>query len=280
MKPRPKAPPVLSVPLWLLFVLLLFGCATTREATESGKPRAAAEETERANDPLEPLNRAVYAFNDKLDRYLLKPVATGYRAAIPAPVRTGVSNFFRNLREPAVLVNDALQGKFKEAASDLGRFLTNTTLGVFGLVDVASHFGLEHHNEDFGQTLAVWGVGEGPYLVLPLLGPSNIRDGIGLYGDQQLYPPAYMEEQSTAWKLYLIEAIDTRARLLDAGDILEQAAGQDPYVFVREAYRQRRRSLIEDGATAGPSPLDPSIFEDDRPAKPTDSPRPSPAPGS
>ncbi len=276
MKSRPKAPPALSASLWVLFTVLLLGCATGRDATEAGKVQPAAEETEGANDPLEPVNRAVYVFNDKLDRYVLKPVATGYRAVIPAPVRTGVSNFFRNLREPAVLVNDVLQGKFKDAASDLGRFLTNSTLGVFGLVDVASHFGLDRHNEDFGQTLAVWGVGGGPYLVLPLLGPSNIRDGIGLYSDQQLYPPAYMEEQSTAWKLYLIDAIDTRARLLDAGDILEQAAGQDPYIFVREAYRQRRRSLIEDGAGAAASPLDPSIFEDDRPTKPGDSPRPAP----
>jgi phospholipid-binding lipoprotein MlaA len=222
----------------------------------------------------------MYVFNDKLDRYLLKPVAQGYRAALPQPVRTGVSNFFSNLREPVVMVNDALQGKFKNAASDFGRFLTNTTLGVFGLFDVASHFGLDRHYEDLGQTLGVWGVGEGPYLVLPLFGPSNFRDGVGLYGDLQLYPPHRMEEQSTAWKLYAVDVIDTRARLLDAGDILEQAAGQDPYVFVREAYRQRRRSLIQDGGTGAPAPLDPSIFEDDRPASKPGAPKSQAKPGS
>jgi phospholipid-binding lipoprotein MlaA len=266
-----------------LLLCLLGGCATTRDVAEpaAAKPasqgRPAAEEGYSANDPLEPLNRAVYVFNDKLDRYVLKPVAKGYRAVLPRPVRKGVSNFFSNLREPAVVVNSALQGKFKNAASDLGRFVTNSTLGVFGIFDVATYFGLEKHAEDLGQTLGVWGIGEGPYLVLPIFGPSNIRDGIGLYGDQQLYPPAHMEEQSTAWKLYVVEAIDTRARLLEAGDILEQAAGQDPYVFVREAYRQRRRSLIHDGAAPAAAPVDPSIFEDDKPSAGSPG---SPRPGS
>lgn len=266
------------------FVLSAAGCATTREATTTGDAGPPAEEARGANDPFEPVNRAIYVFNDKLDRYVMKPVAKGYRAVVPSPVRKGVTNFFSNLREPAVMVNSALQGKFVNAASDLGRFVTNTTLGIFGIFDVATHIGLERHNEDLGQTLGFWGVGEGPYLVLPFFGPSNIRDGIGLYGDQQLYPPAHMEEQSTAWKLYATEAVDTRARLLEAGDILEQAAGEDPYVFVREAYRQRRRSLISDGGAA-PAPIDQSIFEEDQPPAPSrpkspDVPRPAPAPGS
>lgn len=268
--------------LSLAFLLCVCcGCATTRDGARAGeeKPatdKPAAEEAYNANDPLEPVNRAVYIFNDKLDRYVLKPVAKGYRAVLPGSVRKGVSNFFGNLREPAVVVDSALQGKFKDAASDLGRFVTNTTLGIFGIFDVATHFGLEKHNEDLGQTFGVWGVSEGPYLVLPFFGPSNVRDAIGLYGDQQMYPPTHMEEQSTAWKLYALEAIDTRARLLEAGDILEQAAGQDPYVFVREAYRQRRRSLISDGA-APATVQDPSIFEEDKPAgNPPESPRPRP----
>lgn len=254
----------------VLIVTLLSGCATTRsEVPEDGRAPAAVESTS-ANDPLEPVNRAIYTFNEKFDRYIFKPVATGYRAVLPQPVRKGITNFFGNLREPAVMVNNVLQGKFKNAASDLGRFVTNSTLGVLGVFDVATHFGLERNNEDLGQTLAVWGIGDGPFLVLPFLGPSNLRDGIGIYGDQQLYPPIYMEEQSTAWKLYGLEAVDARARLLDAGDILEQATvGQDPYVFVREAYRQRRRSLIKDGEAATPSQLDPSIFEEDAPAEKT-----------
>jgi phospholipid-binding lipoprotein MlaA len=261
----------------LAILLSIAGCATNggRPDGSSGQPAERAG----SDDPLEPFNRAMYTFNDKLDRYFLKPVAKGYRAVVPSPARKGVSNFFSNLREPIVFVNDALQGKFKHAAGDLGRFVTNTTIGVFGLFDVATHFGLERHNEDFGQTLGVWGVKEGPYLVLPFFGPSSFRGGIGLYADYQTYPPSHMEEQSTASKLYLLEAISTRAQLLEAGDILEQAAGQDPYVFVREAYRQRRRSLVRDGANAGPAPLDPSIFEEEEPAAEGENP-PAPAPES
>jgi phospholipid-binding lipoprotein MlaA len=260
-------PPGFLLPLCLALCLLLAACATTGKSVGGeSADQPTADQAADSNDPFEPFNRAMYTFNDKLDRYFLKPVAKGYRAVIPSPARKGVSNFFSNLHEPAVIVNNALQGRFGNAASDLGRFLVNTTLGIYGLFDVARYFGLERHNEDFGQTLGAWGVGEGPYLVLPLFGPSNIRDGVGLYADYELYPPTHMEEQSTATKLYAVEIIDTRARLLDAGDILEQAAGADPYVFVREAYRQRRRSLIRDGANTAPAPLDPSIFEDDTPA--------------
>lgn len=253
-----------SLPILLAMLLLLAGCATTGQRAGDAGPPSAADQSAESNDPLEPFNRAMYTFNDKLDRYVLKPVAKGYRAVVPSPARTGVSNFFSNLHEPVVMVNDVLQGKLKHAASDLGRFLTNTTIGLFGLFDVATHFGLEHHDEDFGQTLGTWGVKSGPYLVLPFFGPSNFRDGVGLYADYELYPPSHMEEQSTAWKLYALQVIDTRARLLSAGEILEQAAGPDPYVFVREAYRQRRKNLIRDGAAVpAPAPLDPSIFEDE-----------------
>lgn len=242
----------------LLLVLALAGCATTGGNTEDpyGTP---------TYDPLEPLNRAVYVFNDRFDRYLAKPAARGYRAVVPRPVRRGVTNFFANLWEPSIMVNDLLQGKFGHAASDLARFLTNSTIGVFGLFDVASGMGLERHDEDLGQTLGVWGFGEGPYLVLPFFGPSNIRDGVGLYGDLQMYPPTHLHDESTRWNLYVLDAVDTRARLLDAGDILEQAAGEDPYVFVREAYLLRRRSQIQDGMDQ-PAPLDPSIFEEEPPA--------------
>lgn len=254
----------------ILLLALLPACATTRGTTEAAATPIPAEEAEEgSNDPFEPFNRAMYTFNEKFDRYLLKPVAKGYRAVVPRPIRRGVTNFFGNLHDPAVMVNNALQGRFSEAASDLGRFLTNSTFGVFGLFDVASEIGIERHNEDLGQTFAAWGVGDGPYLVLPFFGPSNIRDGIGLYGDLQMYPPTHVNDDSTFWTLYALEGIDTRARLLEAGDILEQAAGQDPYVFVREAYRQRRRSLIGgDGTAPGPSPLDPSVFEEDAPGDP------------
>lgn len=267
---------VIVIPI-VVAMLGLGACATTRNpGAEGATPPASAHEPDETYDPLEGFNRAMYTFNEKFDTYLLKPVSKGYRAVVPTPVRAGVSNFFGNLREPMVMVNDALQGKFKYAASDLGRFLTNSTLGVLGIFDVASRMGLEKRNEDFGQTLAVWGVAEGPYLVLPFLGPSGVRDGIGLVGDYYTYPPTHMEETSTAWKLFALDTVDARTRYLDAGDILQEAAGDDPYTFVREAYRQRRRNLIHDGAP--PTTVDPSIFEEDAPAEPKAPAGPGPAP--
>lgn len=257
---------VCAVASALALLMFLGGCATSHRAPDLGQEDRAADDT---NDPFEPFNRAMYTFNDKFDRYLLKPVAKGYRAVVPRPARRGVSNFFGNLREPMYLANNVLQGKFSNAAASLGRFLTNTTFGLFGLFDVATHLGLERRDEDFGQTLAVWGLSDGPYLVLPFFGPSNIRDGIGLYGDLQLYPPTQVHDESTRWILYGTETVDTRARLLEAGDILEQAAGRDPYVFVREAYRQRRRGAVGDGAAPEPAPLDPDIFEEERPPAPS-----------
>lgn len=253
-------PPAVSFPVVVL-LLLLSACATTGGGGDG--EYAPPPET---RDPLEPFNRAVYTFNQELDRFVLEPVARGYRAVVPRPVRAGVSNFFNNLWEPSIMLNNLLQGKVTHAASDLGRFVTNTTLGVFGLFDVATRLGLERHEEDLGQTLGVWGVGEGAYLVLPFFGPSNFRDGAGLYGDLQLYPPTHLSDDSTRWQVYALDTVDTRAQLLDAGDILEQAAGDDPYAFVREAYRQRRQSLIRDGGGEEPAPLDPSIFEEDEPA--------------
>lgn len=229
-----------------------------------------------SHDPLEGFNRAMYTFNDKLDIYVLKPVAKGYRAVLPTPVRKSVSNFFSNLHEPVVILNNLLQGKLLQAVSDMGRLLTNSTIGIAGLFDAATPLGMDRHNEDFGQTLGVWGVGEGPYLVLPFFGPSNIRDGAGLIADWVAYPPNHMEETSTRDKLLLVDVIDRRAHLLDASDILEQAGGKDPYVFVREAFRQRRKHLIYDGNPPVEAP-DPMLFEDDGPAPANKNKKPGPA---
>ncbi len=258
----------------LLTCLCLFAvsaCGTLKNASPEASPAASAPPSQPApdndNDPLQGFNRAMYTFNDKLDKYALKPLAKGYRAITPSAVRKGISNFFSNLREPTVMFNNLLQGKPKQASSDLGRFLVNSTVGLAGLIDVSSKIGMDKHDEDFGQTLAVWGVGDGPYLVLPLLGPSNLRDGPALIVDSATYPPNYMEERSTKDKLLLVEIISRRAQLLDASDILDQAAGQDPYIFVREAVRQRRRNLIYDGNPPQPPP-DPSLFEEDTPAPP------------
>lgn len=268
--------PLRRLLLVLVAMLSLGACATTRGP--GADAAASADSVDEARDPFEGFNRAMYSFNEKFDTYLLKPVAKGYRAVVPTPARQGVSNFFSNLREPMVMLNDALQGKFTHAASDLGRFLTNSTLGVLGLFDVASRMGLEKRYEDFGQTLAVWGVAEGPYLVLPLLGPSGVRDGVGWVGDYYAYPVTYMEERSTAGKVTAMGIVDARTGYLEAGDILYEAAGDDPYVFVREAYRQRRRSLIHDGAA--PTAVDPSIFEEDAPAKPKNDAGPGSAPST
>ena len=135
-----------------------------------------------ASDPLEPLNRAIFSFNLTLDKAILRPIATVYNAALPDPVRDGVRNFLNNLRTPIILANDVLRGEIGRAGDTVGRFLLNSTLGVGGLFDIASELGFDFHNEDFGQTLAVWGIGEGPYLMLPIFGPSNPRDAVGLAG--------------------------------------------------------------------------------------------------
>ncbi len=212
-------------------VFALSGCATT-----NGDPR----------DPLEPLNRGVYRFNDTLDKAVTKPIARGYRAILPKPVRTGVSNFFSNIDDVLVTANNLLQFKFHDAASDFARLLANTTFGIGGLFDVATSFGLEKHNEDFGQTLGYWGIGDGPFLMLPLLGPSNARDTVGsavqIYAD----PLRHLDNVRVRNSLAGLRFVNARANLLDAERVLDEAA-LDPYTFLRDAYLQQRRSLVYDG---------------------------------
>jgi len=246
--------------------MLLVACATSGSGEPAPEKSAApVASADNSNDPIEGFNRAVYTFNDTVDAYVLKPVAQAYREVLPSPVRTGVSNFFGNLHDPVIMLNNLLQGKVVNAVSDLWRFIVNTTVGIYGLFDVASALGLEKHNEDFGQTFGKWGAGEGFYVVLPFIGPSSLRDGIGWYVDEEFYPPNRMEEGSTRDKLLLVEVVSKRSQLLDASDILDQAAGKDPYVFVREAYRQRRKHLVYDGNPPAEQP-DSILFEDDKPA--------------
>ena len=206
-------------------------------------------------DPIEPVNRAVFSFNEGVDRAVMKPVAQGYRAVLPSPVRTGVSNFFSNLRDPWTAINQILQGKFEAGATDFMRFVTNTTFGVIGIFDVASEGGMVKHSEDFGQTLGVWGLDTGPYLVLPIFGPSNARDAVGTMVDSIAYVPwngpEWLDaEHHVAWRnsLTALDFINTRANLLDATNTLEEAA-LDKYSFVRDAYLQRRKSQVLDGNT-------------------------------
>ena len=238
-----------------LALTLLGGCATT------GNPR----------DPLEPLNRAVYTFNDGFDSLLIKPAAEFYRFIIPEFARTGVSNFFSNINDVLVFANNLLQGKFTQAASDMGRIIVNSTAGVLGLFDLATGLGMEKHNEDFGQTLGYWGLGDGPYLVLPFLGPSNLRDTVGWVGDWYAWPITYVDDDRTRYILIGTRFVTARADLLEASRILETAA-LDPYEFVRDAYLQRRRNLVYDGK---PPPDEDDFVDDDKPkpAPPKEAPK-------
>ena len=214
----------------LAVVLLLTGCASARNPA----------------DPLEPLNRSIYKFNGAIDKAVLKPVAKGYSAIMPSVGKTMVSNFFSNLDDVVVTANDLLQLKLVQAASDGMRFLVNSTIGVFGLIDVASMGPLKKHNEDFGQTLGKWGAGTGPYLVLPILGPSTLRDGIGRYVDTYPSPTTYIPDMQTRNQVYLGVGISRRAELLDQEKVLNDAM-LDPYEFIRDAYLQRRANQVHDG---------------------------------
>ena len=197
------------------------------------------------DDPLEPINRAIFEFNEVVDDNILEPVAKGYKYVTPDPVEKGISNFFSNLGEINTIANDLLQLKFQQAAKDSLRFVVNSTIGVLGIFDVATPLGLSKNKEDFGQTLGFWGVPNGPYLVLPFLGPSSFRDAPGTFLDYEMSPMEQLhhEERQT---LRLINIIETRAKLLRATKILD-AAAKDKYIFIRESYLQKRESLVRDG---------------------------------
>ena len=218
--------------LLLVAACALAGCATGPDAD----PR----------DPLEPWNRAVYKFNDKVDQAVARPVATAYRRVVPGEIRDRVRNFFANLADPFIGVNDFLQGKPEDGFTDWMRFAVNSTFGLFGLHDVATEAGLEKHNEDFGQTFGRWGAGTGPYLVLPFLGSSNLRDGVGAAFDIYTDPLRLVEPDRVQYSLWALRLTQTRTDLLDASRILEEAS-LDKYSFQRDAYLQRRRSLVYDG---------------------------------
>jgi len=214
----------------LAAVALTSGCAAPRASNPS--------------DPMESFNRGVYQFNDAVDKAIAKPVAQGYDAVMPVPGKIMVSNFFSNLDDVIVTANDLLQLKFTQAASDGSRFLFNSTFGVLGLLDVTSR--LEKHDEDFGQTLGYWGIGSGPYIVLPLLGPSTLRDGAGLYVDSRPSKLRRVGHIRSRNQLYITKAISRRAELLEQEKLLDEAV-IDRYAFIRDAYLLRRQSLIHDG---------------------------------
>lgn len=201
-------------------------------------------------DPWERMNRTTYKFNDKLDKAILRPIARGYRDITPKFVRTGVSNFLDNLEYPIVIANDLLQARFKPFVRDTGRLLMNTTLGIGGLLDPATEAGLEKNENDFGLTLGRWGLGTGPYLVIPFLGPSDVRDGLGRVPDSYASPQNYIDGAAFQYSIWVVHFVDARYRLLSADQALDSA--YDPYLFLKNAYLQRREFLLH-GRNAGGS---------------------------
>jgi phospholipid-binding lipoprotein MlaA len=240
----------------ILAVLVLLGCATRPPADD---PEAVAE-FEQTNDPLEPSNRLWFAVHEAVDQAVLEPVARGYRAAVPEPARIGVRNVLGNFRAPVILLNDLLQGNFARAEVTLGRFMINSTLGLGGILDVAKDLGVPGHGGDFGQTLAVWGLGEGPYLFVPFLGPSNPRDLSGFAVDFVTNPFSYVGQgdivTGLTWARIGATVVDTREVLLDPIDQVRRTS-LDPYATLRSAYRQRRNAELADrrviGGTVSPS---------------------------
>ena len=224
--------------IMVISVIALTGCASTR-ATDPA-------------DPLEPLNRSVYKFNDTLDKTVVKPVAREYQAMMPSLVKNMVSNFFSNLDDVDVTANDFLQFKLKQGFSDGMRFVVNSTFGVLGLFDVATRGDLKKHHQDFGLTLGKWGIGNGPYLVLPILGPSTLRDTAGLYGDGFASPVYQLNDMSARNQSYLLRGLSHRAQLLDQEQILDEAM-IDPYQFIRDSYLLHRRSQVYDGKPPRPN---------------------------
>ncbi len=229
--------------LLLLLTVLLTACASIQQTERVAKI-----------DPFERVNRAVFSFNETADEYVIKPVAEAYKFVLPEFVRTGVTNFFSNINDVLIAANNLLQGKPSNAASDIGRFLVNSTIGILGLFDVATDMGLDKNREDFGQTLGVWGVADGPYMVLPFFGASNARDTVGLVVDIETDFMLNTNKLDSDEKLAVngLRVVNRRADLLDAGQLLEDAAF-DKYSFVRDGYIQRRRSQVYDGEPP-PSP--------------------------
>jgi phospholipid-binding lipoprotein MlaA len=229
------------ITIWV--VAILSGCATT-----GGEPQW---------DPIEPLNRGVFKFNRTADKFVLRPIAKGYQAITPSPIRRGVGNFFYNLAMPIVFVGDLLQAKPQAAGQDVVRFLVNSTAGIGGLFDVASRLDIDKNREDFGQTMAVWGVGSGPYVMVPFLGPYSLRDGVGAVLDFPFDPLYHYENSSVRDKVWIFKQIDLREGLIGADAALDNAL--DPYLALRDAYYQNRLGLIHDGDP----PLDAEFSEEE-----------------
>lgn len=248
----------------IIMMVLALGLAACATVPPQNDPEALAE-YKRINDPLEPMNRATHSFNMAFDRAIMKPVAQVYRGILPEPIRVMITNFLDNLQAPFILANDLLQGELDRGGTTIARFATNTTLGIGGLFDPASDWGLEKHKEDFGETLAVWGAGEGFYLVVPFFGPSNPRDFTGIVAEFFADPVGlYLEHenlQEVSYARTATEIVDFRARNLDTLDELERNS-TDFYAAMRSAYRQNRAFRISNGR-ASSSAAEEDLFEEE-----------------
>jgi phospholipid-binding lipoprotein MlaA len=244
--------------LFILISLLVVGqlaaCATSPGSTEEKPVRS-------ESDPWEPMNRIIYRGNRAFDSVTFKPIAKGYTKLLPTTVRRSITNFSVNLLVPRSAVNNFLQGKVKRGFDDIARFLFNTTIGIGGLFDVASAAGLEQYNENFSQTMAVWGVPEGPYLVLPFLGPQSLLDAVMLPADIRFDPLFHYDNSSVRDKLYLLRVIDLRARLLPAEKFMQES--KDPYITLRESYSQVRMNKIYDGNPPEDEEMLDDFFDED-----------------
>ena len=215
-------------------MIFLTGCSSSQLAEE-----------EEINDPFEPVNRAIYGFNEVADKYVSRPIAKGYQFITPAVIRTGVTNFFDNISYPVDIINAVLQGKFKQAGLDTTRFIINTTVGVLGIMDPATDAGLAKNDEDFGQTLGVWGVPQGPYLMVPFFGPRTMRSGVGDLAGLYVNPQFRIFSSSVQTKVNIFWLVHERSKLIGIDEEVQRAF--DRYAFVRDAYLQNRRFLLYDG---------------------------------
>jgi phospholipid-binding lipoprotein MlaA len=254
----------IRVSLAVLLLSLGCGCAT--------QPGARSD----ARDPWEPMNRVTYRFNDMFDKGVARPVARGYRKATPHFVQTGIRNAFDNVDTTIIMVNDLLQWQPKAFVSDTTRLIVNTLMGLGGLFDVATPMGLDKNDRDFGQTLGKWGVSPGPYLVLPLLGPSDLRDTVGKVADTYSTPRTYIRDSYWNYGSYLLEKIDARSRYLDADHLIDDA--YDPYALVRNAYLQHRQYKVRGGSSRGEEDEEQKMLEESgiEPPPPASAPPPPP----
>ena len=231
-----------------LLLLLLTACAS--QAPTRSDPR----------DPWERMNRGTYVFNDKFDKAIARPVARGYRAAVPHAVQTGIRNVFDNVDTTITMVNDLLQGQFTPFMHDTSRLLVNTVIGLGGIFDPATAMGLDKNDRDFGQTLGKWGVHPGPYVVLPFLGPSDVRDAFGRVGDVYSTPRTYISNVYWDYGSWLVEKIDARSRLLDTDQLIYGA--YDPYAFLRNAYLQNRQYKVRGASSHNEEEEEQKMLED------------------